>query len=292
MAYISVFPFLRYYGVRTLLGMARKLGLNPPPPPISVRNLVDCAVRTIKPLAPVDLYPPNGATGVSDNPYLYFRDPGLGTPAAALQFSYQVLHNGAPVDAHHVGIIGGTASNPLMLPGVQWSERLPSGLITLNVDAKNKAGYGPSATSTFTVGSPSHPPPPLGNLTLRVTIASFGRQRSITLVGMFIDGPGSPESAIPFQFSQDRMTATAIIPLRSPPTTQNPVLYTVRATVTFHYDGLINPNTGTISGGEDAEVGLAAPASIPWTGQSRAATFAIRYDRFSNAFTFTFDGLV
>jgi hypothetical protein len=136
-----------------------------------------------------------------------------------------------------------------------------------------------------------HPPTPSSNgLSLRVSIASFGSMRSIKSVTMFVDGPSVPAGAIPFQVSQDQSTATAVMPLPSPPAGQASVSYTIRARSDFKYDGLINPNSGSISGPEDATVDL-APANILWTGQSLVALFSISYDGSNNVFKMTFDAL-
>jgi hypothetical protein len=122
-------------------------------------------------------------------------------------------------------------------------------------------------------------------------MALFGQQRSLTTVAMAIVGPGVPAGTVPFQFSADRSTATASLALPPPPSGQGSVPFTIRATVAFHYDGLINPNTGSISGPEDTTVELAAPVTIPWTGQSHSAQFAINYNGFDNVFIMTFEGL-
>jgi hypothetical protein len=62
------------------------------------------------PLAPVDLQPPNGAVGVSNNPNLYFRDAGAGTPAAIGQFEYWLTQNNVLIDSPPLTGPGSTAS--------------------------------------------------------------------------------------------------------------------------------------------------------------------------------------
>jgi hypothetical protein len=160
MADISLNAFARFFGVNTLLGFAQKVGLNPPPPPVSMRNVVDLAERTIKPLAPVDLQPVNGASGISNNPHLFFRDPGAGTPAVAFEFHWFVSQNDVIIDPTHVLTGDASINSPLSPPGPTWFFPLPSGQVTLTVSGENRAGRGPASTSTFTVGTPPRLPQP------------------------------------------------------------------------------------------------------------------------------------
>jgi hypothetical protein len=113
----------------------------PPPPPPSL------------PLAPVDLAPANGSAGISNNPYLYCRDPGAGTPAAAGQFEIWLFQNNRLLNSPPA-TGASIASAPLSLPGVRWGwGTLPVGEVTFVVSGQNRAGTGPSSSSTFTVDS-------------------------------------------------------------------------------------------------------------------------------------------
>jgi hypothetical protein len=62
--------------------------------------LVDIAVQAkrVTPLAPVDLRPQNGASGIQNAPYLFFVDPGAGTTSAADSFEFLVSQNNVVVD--------------------------------------------------------------------------------------------------------------------------------------------------------------------------------------------------
>lgn len=156
---ISLIQYARLLGSNTVIGMAQKVGLTPPPPPISVRDLIDLAGRIILPFAPVDLQPQNGAQGISNNPFLFFRDPGAGSPAAAGQFEFLVTQNNVVVGSPPLTGAASTSS-PLTPPGIKWFVPLPPGNVTFQVWGRNKAGDGPVSTSTFTVISPPPPPPP------------------------------------------------------------------------------------------------------------------------------------
>src|SRR5690242_19319694 len=94
MSDISLNQYGRLLGSLTVIGIAGKVGVGPPPPPVSVRHLLDLAGHIILPLAPVGLEPRDGASGVSSGTNLFFVDPGIGTPAAALQFEFVLLQNG------------------------------------------------------------------------------------------------------------------------------------------------------------------------------------------------------
>jgi hypothetical protein len=174
---ISLIQYARLLGSNTVIGMAEKVGLAPPPPPISVRNLIDLAGQIILPLAPVDLQPQNGAQGVSNKPDLFFSDPGLGTPAAVWQFNFIVSHNNVEVGSPPLTGPGKT-NNPLTPPGITWGFPLPLGQITLTVWGTNRAGDGAASTSTFTVGGPPPPPPPQPTIT-----ASIGSDDKVTVNG-------------------------------------------------------------------------------------------------------------
>ena len=160
MANISLNQYALILGANTVIGMAQKVGLNPPPPTISVRNLISRAGTKFVPLAPVDLQPPNGATGISNNPYLSFRDPGAGGPASADVFDITVTQNNYLVDP--TGQLTGEvlARSPLTPPGVKWNFPLPPGQVTLTVSGKNTTGTGPFSSSTFTVVGPPPTPKP------------------------------------------------------------------------------------------------------------------------------------
>lgn len=299
MATISLLKFGRLLGSNTVLGMAKILGVTPPPPPISIRALVESFGL---PLQPTDLklfwdldvagqiiFHPPDATGVPLDKTIQFdfRDPA-NTPvrkATSFELDIKVAATGQEFGRSPFSFVRGFGTT-----GFQSNTAY-----SWNVLAINDFGRGPgSPTFTFqTAGPPPPPPPPHPEtLTLRISLASFGQQRSITSVAMAINGPGAPTGTIPFQLSQDRLTATAAVSLPSPPSGQSSVSYTVFATVAFHYDGLIDPNSGSISGPEDAQVDLAAPTSISWTGQSRVALFSVSYSGFSNVFNLTFEGLL
>jgi hypothetical protein len=82
----------------------------------------------------------------------------------------------------------------------------------------------------------------------------------------------------------------ASLQLPRPPAGQT-VFYTITASSTFQFDGLINPNTGSISGPEESQVSLDAPIQIPFTGQSRTALFSVTFDGFNNVFRMSFASL-
>jgi hypothetical protein len=149
---IGLVQFARLLGTNSVLGMAQKCGLTPPPPPISVRNLIYLAEHPILPLAPVDLRPQSGTIGVSNNPNLFFRDPGQGTRAAANQFEFDVSQNNVLI-----GSAGeADTASPLSLAGITLPFPLPQGVVTLRVRGLNGAGQSPFSTSTFVVGTPSN----------------------------------------------------------------------------------------------------------------------------------------
>jgi hypothetical protein len=174
---ISLIQYARLLGSNTVIGMAEKVGLTPPPPPISVRNLIDLAGRIIKPFAPVDLQPQNGAQGISNNPYLFWQDPGEGTPAAAVNFYFIVAQNNVEVGSPP--LTGWAKTNaPLTPPGEKWGFPLPPGEVALTVLGSNRAGDGPSSSSTFAVGGPPPPPPPQPTIT-----ASIGSDDKVTVNG-------------------------------------------------------------------------------------------------------------
>jgi len=184
MADISVLPYARLLGTNTVIGMAQKVGLSAPPPAISLRNVLILAGQQILPVAPVDLQPANGATGISTNPYLFFRDPGAGGPAAAFQFEYSLSQNNYMIDPSH-SITGDVVTgSPLAAPGIRWFSVLPPGQVTLEVLARNKNGKGPTSSSTFTVVSaPTPPPKPLVKPTISVTKSGSGQSASFTVTG-------------------------------------------------------------------------------------------------------------
>jgi hypothetical protein len=157
MSDISLRQYVPFLGSNTVTGMAKKVGLPLPPPTISLRNLLKLAERIILPLAPVDLQPQNGASSVPNNPYYFFRDPAAGTPAAAFEFEWEVIHDYSVVGPPDAQLA--VTSAPLTPPGIKWGWPLPYGDITLRVAGKNTAGMGPYATSTFTVFTPPPPQP-------------------------------------------------------------------------------------------------------------------------------------
>ncbi len=116
--------------------------------------------RVNLPLAPVDLQPQNGAQNVAHDPFLFWRDPGAGTDAAALDFSYLVSQNGNVVgDFRGRGFPEWHGPPP---PNLKWEFPLPSGEVTLTVHGRNSYGVGPESKSTFTVGAA---PPPVEHST-------------------------------------------------------------------------------------------------------------------------------
>jgi hypothetical protein len=163
MADIDLADYASLLGSQTVRGMAAKVGLNPPPPPISVRNLVKLAANIIKPLTPTILSPPNGAT-VYRTQKFSFVDPGFNTPTQDGSFHFQVTQNGVVVGPYQYTNVG----NPITPGGVSWGSALPTGTVRLEVWGTNQAGAGPSAFSTFTVWAPSSrygPPERLRNNT-------------------------------------------------------------------------------------------------------------------------------
>ena len=285
MTEIKLVPFARLLGTNSVLGMAQKVGLAPPPPPISVRNVVDLASRIILPLAPVGLQPQNGASGISNSPDLFFRDPGAGTPAEAGQFDFIVTQNDVIVDPNHMLTGAAATAAPVTSPGLKWFFPLPPGQVTLSVSGRNRAGNGPSSSSTFTVSSPPPRPPQTGTLTLEVTLTLPAFSQRFTVVGWSISGPGAPQAPISSPVG-DR-TSSVSVPLPAP---HGSASYTIRSSVKFAYDGLVR-NNGT-SGPEDSpQVDLSQPTLIPWTGQSRVARFAVTYDSFNNVFLMASGGL-
>ncbi|MGH7869903.1 MAG: hypothetical protein ACREP9_20275, partial [Candidatus Dormibacteraceae bacterium] len=132
---ISLIQYARLLGSNTVIGMAQKVGLRPPPPPISVRNLINLAGQIILPLAPVDLQPQNGAQGISNNPDLFFRDQGAGTPAAVWEFKFIVTQNNVVVDPQQTD--WAVTTGPVTPPGFKYFVPLPPGTVTLSVRGTN-----------------------------------------------------------------------------------------------------------------------------------------------------------
>jgi hypothetical protein len=198
---VSLIQYARLLGSNTVIGMAEKVGLTPPPPPISVRNIVALAGQTaFKPVAPVNLQPQNGAQGISNSPFLFFSDPGAGTPAAAGEFGFIVTQNNVVVGSPPLTGPAVTPS-PLSLPGVKWPFPLPPGQVTLSVWGQNRAGDGPASTSTFTVAS-APPPPPPQQPTITASIGSddrvtvngqgFNKSQIVNLQVTVAGGPSTP----------------------------------------------------------------------------------------------------
>ena len=183
MAYISLRQIDQLLASNTVSGMAQEVGLQwPPPPPISLRNLVQLARQPVLPVAPVDLQPPNGASGISSDPYLFFLDSAAGRRAAAGQFGFTVSQNNILVDPDHTMTGPASTSNPLTPPGIKWFYPLPPGEVTLTVWGVNAAGTGPASTSTFTVISPP-PPPPLTPPNISVSSSGHGATSQFTITG-------------------------------------------------------------------------------------------------------------
>jgi hypothetical protein len=135
------------------------------------------------PLPPVGLQPQNGASGVPTEPYLFFRDPGAGTPAAADQFEFIVSQNNIIVDPSHTLTGYVSISSPLTPNGVKWGYPLPLGQVSLEVWGKNRAGTGPGSVSTFMVGSPPPPPPPPPQITARQQDQNSKAPQNIVISG-------------------------------------------------------------------------------------------------------------
>ena len=208
---ISLLQYARLLGSNTVIGMAERVGLKPPPPPISVRNLIDLAGRIILPFAPVDLQPQNGARGIRNDPSLFFRDSGAGTRAAAAQFEFSVTQNNVLVDPTKRLTDLATTSNPLPPFGIKWFFPLPPGEVTLTVRAINKAGKGPKSSSIFSVTSspvPQPPPPsPPPGLVGISKLSMFNCQGERHTVFVWVrdatgNGPWKPIQRIPTQFNE------------------------------------------------------------------------------------------
>lgn len=137
------------FGLVVTLNNPPNFSLTPVSPP----------ARPALPLPPVGLQPQNGAT-VSTTPYLFFRDPGANTPAAAGQFYYLVTQNNQIIDPSHQLTGGASTASPLTAPGLKWFYPLPDGEVTLQVWGQNVLGYGPPSSSTFMVASDRLPPAP------------------------------------------------------------------------------------------------------------------------------------
>lgn len=101
-----------------------------------------------KPLAPADLVPKNGATGVSTDPYFSWSDPGAGTPAQA-GFAYWIVSQGGVIVGP--GISPGRTQATIISPGAKWFSTLPSGAVNLEVWFINAAGSGPASSTNFNV---------------------------------------------------------------------------------------------------------------------------------------------
>ncbi|MGH9355141.1 MAG: hypothetical protein ACRD10_03340 [Terriglobia bacterium] len=180
---ISLRQSAQLLGSNAVSGMAQQVGLQwPPPPPISVRNLDQLARQPILPLAPIDLQPQNGASGISSGPNLFFIDPGAGTRAAVSQFGFTVSQNNILVDPSHTLTGPTSTSSPLTPPGIKWGFPLPPGEVTLTVWGVNAAGTGPASTSAFTVSSPP-PPPPLTPPNISVASSGHGTTSQFTVTG-------------------------------------------------------------------------------------------------------------
>lgn len=300
MANISLIKFARLVGANNVIGMAQTLGQSMTSP-ISVRDLVESFGPPLQPtnlrlfwdlnVAGQIIYHSPSEHDVPSNKTIEFSwdDPATLPVRKATRYEIRVnnANTGQPFLTSPFPVLAHTAwGSGAFAAGTRYS---------WSVVPINDFGQGPpSLEYTFQTAqapAPSHPPA-TGQLTIRVSLSGFGQQRSITSIGMSMAGPGAPTGLIPFQISQDRLTGTAVVSLPTPAQGSNAVPYVVRATVAFHYNGLINPNSGSISGAEDTSVSLGSPVTILWTGPNRAAIFSIQYDGPNNVFTMTFDGLV
>lgn len=102
----SLKQFGRFLGSNTVIGMAQKVGLTPPPPPLSVRNLVHLAGR---PLQPTNIQlsfsghplPPNDVPITQSE--ISWEDPGAGSLRQATTWEVRLKKVGSPFDFLVIG---------------------------------------------------------------------------------------------------------------------------------------------------------------------------------------------
>src|SRR5438046_5737573 len=102
MADISLIEFARLLGSNTVIGMAQKVGLTAPPPPISVRTLVRSFGLPLRPtniqlnLSGQPLSPNN--VPISGFGYSW-EDPGTGSPRQATIWESRIKKIGSQFDS-------------------------------------------------------------------------------------------------------------------------------------------------------------------------------------------------
>ena len=214
-----------------------------------------------------------------------WEDPGAGSPRQATSWESRLKKVGSAFDF----VTLGTSAEP----------RAPMNAVLefsssyfLIVTPANATGKGPDSpifefgTQARPAPPPPPPPPPAQTrvLTLQVALSLPAFAQSITEAKWLIAGPGAPPAAIeaPINGSSSQIA----VPL---PVPQGSASYTIRASVAFFFDSLVRNNG--ISGPENTQVDLLLPTTVPWTGQSRIARYAITYDSFSNTFIMSFAGL-
>jgi hypothetical protein len=243
------------------------------------------------PLAPVDLFPPNGSFLATSRPILSFRDPGVGTPAEVTDLDYVVTQNGTIVGPAE------TVKGPLSIAvtaapaDLTWPFGIPNGTAVLTVVGKNAAGAGPSSSSVFTVQESPQPqpppqPPPVpqpapGTLTMQAVVSLPADSQSITQAAWSVSGPGAPTTAINAIVSGATAQGSAQLPAK-------PGVYVIQGKVAFSYTGLVQANGGFSSDSTETQ---SAPVQINWSGKSAVARFAVVYDELNNIFVMKFDGL-
>jgi hypothetical protein len=286
-------------GSHSVIGIAQKIGVSSPPPRISVRALVGLAKASLVPVQPVDLKlswdldvagriilrPPDSQNVRSDLTINFqWHDPGDAVRKATsfdLTIKIEATGEKLPIGTGPGGALEGASVGGLFKPSTRY---------TWNVVPFNDFGLGPSSSSftfeTVPTPVPPQPQPPhptTGTLTIRVGISLGAQTQSILKAPFIITGPGVPTTPVFGVVEPGGVSVKIVVPLPNPQGTAS-VIYTLFGTVAFHFDGLINPNSGSISGPEDATVDLDTPTTIVWAGQSRVANYAVTFDGFNNVF--------
>jgi hypothetical protein len=144
---ISLRPFTAALGSNSVSGMAQKVGLKwPPPPPISVRNLMRIAGQ---PLKPTHLVPQGGGPVTPVKPILNWEDPGVGSVRQATSWFWRLkLWNPDPRRTKVVG------EGTVQTSEVDFTTPLSGALDPLttymwNVVPSNPYGTGPSSDDAF-----------------------------------------------------------------------------------------------------------------------------------------------
>ena len=215
MATISLLKLGRLLGSNTVLGMAKIFGVTPPPPPISVRALVESFGL---PLQPTDLklfwdfdvaghiiFHPPDATGVPLDKTIQFdfRD-SAGTPArkaTSFELDIKVAATGQEFGGSPFSFVRGFGTT-----GFQ-----PNTAYSWNVLPLNDFGRGPrSPTVTFRTAEappPPPPPPPPPNLVGISKLSLFNCQIERHTVFVWVrdvtgNGPWGQVQTIPTQFNE------------------------------------------------------------------------------------------